>query len=85
MYIYTWHTSSGIEPTELDRPDNTNFEMPTYIYSYSENLSIPARMEDHSLRMAVECCEPTQGADSGHACLWVRLITSNKLPSADKP
>ena len=39
------------------------------IYSYGGYLNIPARMEDHSLRMAVECCEPTQGADSGHACL----------------
>ena len=89
VYIYTWHTSSGIEPTELYRPDNTNFEMPTYIYSYSENLSIPARMEDHSPEEAVARRKPTQGAkpgtDSGHACLWVRLVTPNRLQPADEP
>ena len=45
----------------------------TDIYSYGETLNIPARMEDHSPREAVDRCEPTQGAnpgiDSGHACL----------------
>ena len=42
------------KPTELDRPDNTDYGMPTYVDIYGENLSIPARMEGHSLRDAVE-------------------------------
>ena len=45
----------------------------TCVYSYGENLSIPAHVEDHSLRETVERREPTQGAnpgtDSGHAYL----------------
>ena len=56
--------------------------------SFGENLSIPAHVEDHSLRETVERCEPTQGAnpgtESGHAYLWVRLVTPNRLPHADK-
>ena len=42
------------KPTELNRPDNTHYGMPTYVYSYGKNLSIPGRVEDHSLREAVE-------------------------------
>ena len=53
------------KPTELDRPDNTDYGMPTYVYNYGENLSIPAHVEDHSPRETVECCEPTQGANPG--------------------
>ena len=63
--------------------------MLTYVHSYGENLSIPAHVEDHSLRETVERCEPTQGANpgtySGHAYLGLRLVTPNKLPPADKP
>ena len=62
-----------MKPTELNRPDNTGYGMPTCVYTNGENLSIPARMEDQILRDAVERCEPTQGAnlgtDSGRACL----------------
>ena len=47
------------KPTELDRPDNEDMGcrptyLRTYVYSYGKNLSIPARVEDHSLRDAVE-------------------------------
>ncbi len=68
------HTTSGI----TDRMRALRYygligRMWTCVYSYGENLSIPAHVEDHSLGETVERCEPTQGAnpgtDSGHAYL----------------
>ena len=63
MTYFLWDRADRIGPPRQHGLWDTD------IYSYGETLNIPARMEDHSLRMAVECCEPTQGADSGHACL----------------
>ena len=74
------HTSSGIiDKMRAPRYYGLIGRMWTCVYSYEENFSIPAHVEDHSHRDTVERCEPTQGAnpdiDSDHAYLWVRLVT----------